>query len=215
MTRRRIITRVIVFVLLLIAGGAIVNVAVAWGCAAYLYHFFDERFLMRAPFPTTVLDSPCGYDFKYDGDTPEPYEFGIDGYYLTYTRDVRRYGLPCLAVQSIVYGYADRGGWVGGWDLPWKQKLLRGYPTQRLPQWVRASPHDRLAIVPLWPGFAINTIFYAAALWLVFCAAPGFVRRRIGRRRGRCLHCGYDLRGQRPGAEAGASRKCPECGRSA
>ena len=69
----------------------------------------------------------------------------------------------------------------------------------------------RLPLKPVWPGFAINTILYAAALWLVFCAGPGFVRRRIRRRRGQCLHCGYDLRGQ-PGAETGASAKCPECG---
>ena len=50
--------------------------------------------------------------------------------------------------------------------------------------------------------------------WLVFCVAPGFVRRRIRRRRGQCLHCGYDLRGQPP-PEVGQSKKCPECGRSA
>ncbi len=29
---------------------------------------------------------------------------------------------------------------------------------------------------PLWPGFAVNTIFYAVILWLL-CAAPGRVRR--------------------------------------
>src|SRR5262245_60939212 len=30
----------------------------------------------------------------------------------------------------------------------------------------------------IWPGFAINTVFYAAALW-VLSAAPGWIRRRI------------------------------------
>ena len=57
---------------------------------------------------------------------------------------------------------------------------------------------------PIWPGFAINTLFYAALLWLVFCG-PLAVRRHIRRRRGRCLKCGYDLRGE---LDAG----CPECG---
>jgi hypothetical protein len=38
-----------------------------------------------------------------------------------------------------------------------------------------------LRVMPLqriWPGFAINTIFYAAILWLLF-AVPGFVCRRL------------------------------------
>ena len=63
---------------------------------------------------------------------------------------------------------------------------------------------------PLWPGFAINTIIYAAVLWLVFCAGPGIVRRRVRRGRGQCLHCGYDLRGQ----VAVSENRCPECGKT-
>ena len=72
---------------------------------------------------------------------------------------------------------------------------------------------DFIPLLPLWPGFALNTIFFAAVLWLVFCAAPGFARRRLRSRRGQCLHCGYDLRGQ-PSPQSGESTKCPECGRS-
>ena len=57
---------------------------------------------------------------------------------------------------------------------------------------------------PLWPGFAINTLFYATILWLL---VPGpFVLRRFLRvRRGLCVACGYDLRGD-------FSQGCPECG---
>jgi hypothetical protein len=54
----------------------------------------------------------------------------------------------------------------------------------------------------IWPGFAINTVFYAAILWLLF-AAPGFVRRRIRIKRGRCPACGYPI---------GSSDVCTECG---
>ena len=67
-----------------------------------------------------------------------------------------------------------------------------------------------LPIRPIWPGFAINTIFYTAILWLLF-AAPGFIRRRIRIKRGRCGACGYDLRGQ----PASGDRTCPECGANA
>ena len=41
---------------------------------------------------------------------------------------------------------------------------------------------------PLMPGFAINTLFYAALCWLLF-AAPFAARRAIRRRRNRCLRC--------------------------
>ncbi len=57
---------------------------------------------------------------------------------------------------------------------------------------------------PIFPGFAINTVFYGAILWLlmfgVFTA-----RRSIRRKRGHCIKCGSDLRG----AE---HEVCPECG---
>jgi hypothetical protein len=64
-----------------------------------------------------------------------------------------------------------------------------------------------LPITPRFPGFAINTIFYAAIVWGLF-AVPGAVRRRIGgvrRKRGQCAACGYSLQGI-------AGGKCPECG---
>ncbi len=56
----------------------------------------------------------------------------------------------------------------------------------------------------LWPGFAINTLFYAAILWLLILG-PFTARRMIRRKRGQCSKCGYDLRG----AE---HEVCPECG---
>ncbi|MEE9129392.1 MAG: hypothetical protein V3T84_05190 [Phycisphaerales bacterium] len=61
-----------------------------------------------------------------------------------------------------------------------------------------------LPLRPIWLGFAINTVFYAAILWLL-TLGPFTARRHIRRKRGLCLKCGYDLRG----AEHEA---CPECG---
>jgi hypothetical protein len=82
-----------------------------------------------------------------------------------------------------------------------------------LAPWLGNALHTRcLPLQPIWPGFAINTIFYAAMLWVVF-TAPGALRRRRRRFRGLCIHCGYDLRGQ-PAPPDGSSIKCPECGRS-
>lgn len=65
-----------------------------------------------------------------------------------------------------------------------------------------------LPLRPMWPGFAINTLLYALIAWLLIrgrFVARHYSRREIRRRRGRCLKCGYDLRGE---YDAG----CPECG---
>jgi hypothetical protein len=58
----------------------------------------------------------------------------------------------------------------------------------------------------IWPGFAINTVFYAATLWLLF-AAPFALRKWRRIKHGLCPKCGYDLRGGVAG-----SAVCPECG---
>ncbi|MCZ6736067.1 MAG: hypothetical protein O7C65_09780 [Planctomycetota bacterium] len=61
-----------------------------------------------------------------------------------------------------------------------------------------------LPLRPIWPGFAINTLFYAAILWLPI-RGPFALRRLIRRERGLCVVCGYDLRHADHDA-------CPECG---
>ena len=68
---------------------------------------------------------------------------------------------------------------------------------------------DRFALplLPLWPGFLMNTLFYALLLFVAW-RTPIFVRRTLRRRRGRCIRCGYDRRGLDPHAA------CPECGAS-
>jgi len=55
---------------------------------------------------------------------------------------------------------------------------------------------------PIFPGFAINTLFYAGVLW-VLCCGPFALRRMIRRRRGQCPACAYPI---------GQSPVCTECG---
>jgi hypothetical protein len=62
--------------------------------------------------------------------------------------------------------------------------------------------------IPILPGFAADTVLYAAAWWLLLFT-PLLVFRTARRRcrvsRGMCGACGYDLKGSPGGA-------CPECG---
>jgi hypothetical protein len=61
---------------------------------------------------------------------------------------------------------------------------------------------NRAHLIPLGTVLSINTIFYAAILWLLFFA-PGAMRRTIRRNRGLCPACGYPI---------GTSSVCTECG---
>ena len=61
-----------------------------------------------------------------------------------------------------------------------------------------------LPLRPLWPGSAVNTIFYALVLGLLVYGT--LVLRRILRyRRGLCPACAYPM---------GESPTCTECGRA-
>lgn len=65
-----------------------------------------------------------------------------------------------------------------------------------------------LPLVPVWPGFAVNLVLYAATWLAVFHLARGLRRwRRV--RGNRCIHCGY-LRTGLP-----SDSRCPECGKLA
>ena len=65
-----------------------------------------------------------------------------------------------------------------------------------------------LPLRPLWTGLLTDTLFYAAILWFV-AFGPFVVRRYLRNKQGRCIKCGYDLRGTSGGRGGGG---CPECG---
>jgi hypothetical protein len=110
-----------------------------------------------------------------------------------------RAGWPCFAIggewtywvpnatgqyQEFTYGM-----------ISFKDKLTY------MPRQLRYIPYR-----PKWPGFALNTLMYGAAFWLLL-GLPSAVRRYVRIQRGLCVKCGYDLR-KRPSD----SSACPECG---
>ena len=64
--------------------------------------------------------------------------------------------------------------------VAWGFGRLSVDPDQSGAEWVIAN--DALPRRLIWPGFAINTIFYAAILWLLVCG-PFALRRHIRRKR--------------------------------
>ncbi len=64
-----------------------------------------------------------------------------------------------------------------------------------------------LPYLPIWPGLLANTAICGGAWWALLFG-PGVLKRWHRRRTGRCVTCGYDLRGLSGRSEG----VCPECG---
>ena len=194
---KRRLTKLVAFLLL----GAIVNVAVAWGCALTFWYAGYRGTVRHTPevarelslrYQPAAADLPValfeGYDEIYfgrrlsiavaDGEVPKK----------LYTHVVSA-GWPIYSMIGV-FRIADNESDIRSlWVLPWEPRVN-----------VIAIP-----LRPIWTGFAINTIFYAVIMWVLW-SSPFAARRMIRRKRGRCLNCGYDLRGTSEG------EVCPECG---
>jgi predicted RNA-binding Zn-ribbon protein involved in translation (DUF1610 family) len=199
--------RTIIKLLLFLLAGAIINVAVAWACATMSGCTTDlpEQWVSPLFWPTHVSDdwpahplhwtSSKGLGVKREGFTVSQrpaLDLVIAG-----TIDIQRSwmqsrhsaGWPCLTLEHIDALPPDG---------PWASTGIKA------PEWFGKGGWFRLPSQPRYAGFAINTIFYAALLWMLF-AAPFALRRRIRIKRGQCASCGYSLR-------ESVSDKCPECG---
>jgi hypothetical protein len=215
---RRIVIRACIFLLL----GAVVNIAVAWGIAARtpLYESvtsYDRRIWPPLKWP----------DYLEKLGWPEPYETlargghggapGSMGATIVQTLGgenspgsahvalrVGQFGLPWRTLQWEHHGVlaparaseiADAAAAAAGWRIGFDVSNKFGTSIK--------GEVRRLPLTPLWPGFTINTLFYAAILWLLF-AAPFALRRMRRIKRGLCPVCAYPV---------GASPVCTECGK--
>ncbi len=207
--KRRLFTLAI-FLLL----GAVVNVAVAWGCALW---------------PPAVPSSPHGGDGvpKLAPGTswprPVPAEWpspSHGGWGTGLFMSTGTFGGHIPKDQAVSEGRPQKYGLsVFRYGVPFRalerQTLMHIYEPYartdtiiaavRSPELISSSrSFGLIPLRPIWPGFAINTVVYAAILWLL-ALAPFTARRMIRSKRGHCIKCGYDLRG----AE---HEVCPECG---
>jgi hypothetical protein len=177
---------------LLLVLGAVVNVAVAWGCTLYHTHYM-RSFLFQptnsTPWPqdppSNWRHSPTSYGALHSlGLT---YEMCISS-----TAEDHPGGMVVITAGWPLRAFRCSGMSDGSTEV-WSGVLKLSWPF---------SMH-RVPLRPLWPGFAINTAIYAAILWMLF-AAPGMIRHRRRIKRGLCPACGYPV---------GESAVCTECGK--
>lgn len=198
--KRRRSAKIIAFLCL----GAILNVAVAWACALWAPLDWsgsgpvndEPRIVARLagrtwgndldePFQPVWFQERHGFGHRYTRLGPELISGKVP---MTADYFLEEAGWPMTALEG---DYSPR--WTGSTFV---YDDARG--VIHLPFGQGAAPFR-----PVWPGFAVNTLIYAAGIWLV-AAAPGTLRRRRRIARGLCPACAYP---------AGASDVCTECGR--
>ena len=227
MKRRLLI--IAIFLLL----GAVVNVAVAWGCALWTirvpggagrygiseiwdmvhptqadYHWLEE---------SGWKPRPEDDDFVWKAASREISGFGLERKAFFHYPDLKPGRGRSFSDATFVI--RDRSGW------PLRALQAEKWLSEENVQYTRFESRFAIAIVPVtyswkgrmikddrllaylpvWPNFAINTVFYAIVLWLLI-PGPFALRRLIRRRRGLCPKCAYPM---------GESAVCTECGQTA
>ncbi len=95
-----------------------------------------------------------------------------------------------------------------GWPLPALERVQMWWDWDH-PNWQTTEESDPAMRVH-WAGAIGNPIIFGLGCWLLFFASLDVWRWIVRRRRakqGRCVDCGYDLRGTAGGT-------CNECGRT-
>jgi hypothetical protein len=214
------VKRWIFTILLFLILGAVVNIAVAWGCAWWVMDYTEVD---RGKITTAVDAEGRGIEW-WEAKRDEGFGSTLFGSTRWRATQGMRVVTEGTAPSELLPSWAH-------FDEPGEKfagALLRGWPCRALACWSRPSRDGSsellmgifcgfiegdfprvLPLRPLWPGFLINTVFYGLILWLIICG-PFVLRRLIRIKRGRCPKCGYDLRGAPP--EVGAGGGCPECG---
>jgi hypothetical protein len=195
--------------------GAIINFAVAWECTYQAYYI--RRHGISMPGPCNIkqmsryVDRPWfigpldnySFCYQYLGAEDNSALYGFKGENVI---DKYRQPSPGSHGPDMTPTYFAQV-WTAGWpmySLNWYGSGWVG--TRRMPPIVYSDfvliNNCYYPIRPIWPGFAVNTMFYAVILWPV-SLIPGVVRRTIRRKRGQCLSCAYPI---------GTSNVCAECG---
>lgn len=220
---KRIAIKLVIFLLL----GAAVNVAVAWGCAAWSEPegYTTPRDQSVQPRLQAVWSTLLVRSFPDRADLHLAYFRGF-GIRVDHVIAWVEFAGPGLASTSEAYHTLTvvESGWPlaalrGGLWCAWPDSAVsRSLPaTWRLdgPHYVSVLPlpfengfvqggKALLPLRPIWATFVGNTIFYAGVFWLAITFVSGM--RRLHRvDRGLCPRCAYERHGD-------YRQACPECG---
>ncbi|MEE9128699.1 MAG: hypothetical protein V3T84_01680 [Phycisphaerales bacterium] len=213
---KRWLAKIVVFLLL----GAIVNVAVAWGCyfGVRVANQPGDQVIRRVSLDVAefwLIQQAVGrtrvvWDFygavpRQLGEVRGPADYTLLGSDRE-SRDLA--GYPLRSLWSIYSGPVATYSFPIDFRVPPLQETATFGPVTMATEPVRIRDRTTpiwkaVPLRPIWLGFAINTVFYALILSVPF--APFTLRRLIRRKRGHCIKCGYDLRGD-------FSAGCPKCG---
>lgn len=210
----RPILRPAIRTLRLVIVGAILTVLVAWSCILFASPQHGSAPAISAGVPVSVAGPPGeepGQWFHVAGrgwTAAEPHGYRIygDGGDDSFkdwmgggTPAVRAAGWPCYALWSRVDAVESHRGiaYPTRWQLPAGEILRRGIPTESLPTEWLARLHPRLAaneptrlpLVPLWPGFLVDTVVFGALALLL----AHFARRALRTLRARNPARGFPI----------------------
>ncbi len=223
---KRRLTKLAVFLLL----GAIVNVAVAWGCAAWVdssQSGMSNKFAVMATpqdfFWIGRRESARGAErvhsqrlargpFNPTETATSPLDLIPSWSTISHEIDLGppeafdiqiqdARGWPMLSMRCTFLRTGAKPGLITGREVVGGYELPPRSWTRGL---ISGTKLRALPYIPIPFGFVVNTLSYAAFIGISITGASAG-RRVIRRKRGHCINCGYDLRG----AE---HEVCPECG---
>ncbi len=206
--------RWLITILIFLLAGAVMNVAVAWGCALWPRVGNEE---LIEPVPPSVLawfQSNSPVDVELPGSSEVRQRRGL-GLKLRRMSDWIRasgqivYVVSWRATAGLPFRCLDGAMWDvydGDTDTQLRSKTFALEVPEEVGPFRVWTIHygGVIPLRPIWPAFAFNTVFYATILWLLI-TVPLVFRRSVRRRRGLCVACGYPL---------GDSSVCTECGRA-
>lgn len=174
--------------------GLVTTILVAWSCAMWS----PVRDHGRTPSDPAPGEAWIGHSSMRGFGWHEQIEWqgkGAEGEFLNWrftSRPIREAGWPWLSMRSVVRPYHDPTDpsqpALAFPELPMTELVRRGYPTERLPDWIHADGGRRVPCMPVWRGLVLDTICFAAAWWLLLFV-PGRIRSHLRGRRELCPQC--------------------------